>query len=206
MYDGWPSGAVVPISLFSLQETAGSLTLIKTLWPGGSMWLKFLQVSPEMLQNPLNKSLSSMNVSCCSAIVLYYLWLLLWLSEFIAIISQQPSDALGQQSVTLLLGWREWKGHMQWQGTQSSGQACGKDDAILLPESWWDLDGGKRERERPRTRKGESELMKETGHPVRAPKAKAPEMNGRCSEQRPGPSTWEGDCTHSGRKGRLHSQ
>lgn len=46
-----------------------------------------------------------------------------------------------------------------------------------------------KERERPRTRKGESELMKETGHPVRAPKAKAPEMNGRCSEQRPGPST-----------------
>lgn len=154
MYDGWPSGAVVPISLFSLQETAGSLTLIKTLWPGGSMWLKFLQVSPEMLQNPLNKSLSSMNVSCCSAIVLYYLWLLLWLSEFIAIISQQPSDALGQQSVTLLLGWREWKGHMQWQGTQSSGQACGKDDAILLPESWWDLDGGKRERETAHKERG----------------------------------------------------
>lgn len=50
---------------------------------------KFLQVSENFL-NFVNKSLSSINTSCCSAIALYYLWLLL-LSEFIAIISQQPS-------------------------------------------------------------------------------------------------------------------
>ena len=51
---------------------------------------KFLQVSLEMFKNSWNRSLSSMHIIRCHTIVLYYLSLLLWLPEFMAVISQQP--------------------------------------------------------------------------------------------------------------------
>lgn len=60
----------------------------QVLWPSGILWPQIL-TSLRIFFNFVNKSLSSINTSCYSAIALYYLWLLL-LSEFIAIISQQP--------------------------------------------------------------------------------------------------------------------
>lgn len=74
----------------NLQGIPCSLPLVKSLWPSDSTSSKILSSVLRNVLNYLNKSLSSMNTSCCNALILYYLWLLLLLSTFTAILSQQP--------------------------------------------------------------------------------------------------------------------